>query len=282
MPDELALIDSTAIRGRAVRTVCAAAARAEQGDLLRRYHVEGDLAARARLAEQLLPLARSLAARYINRNEPYDDLVQVASVGLMKAIDRFDVSRNVAFSSFATPTILGEIKRYFRDRTWAVRPPRDVQELQPSIAMARDILTSELGREPTIGELANAVNTCQEKVLAAIEANGARRARSIFESAGEDLTLGDTLGCSDPELARAEARVQLDGGMKILPERERTILKLRFQQELTQQQIADVIGVSQMQVSRLIRRSVDRLRSEIGDNGSAAQSQRVGPIERAV
>lgn len=281
MPDELALIDSTAVRGRAVRTVRAAAARAEQRDLVRRYHVEGDLGARAQLAEQLLPLARSLAARYIKRNEPYDDLVQVASVGLMKAIDRFDVSRDVAFSSFATPTILGELKRHFRDHTWAVRPPRGLQELQARVARARDGLTNELGRAPSIGELAAAVNACQEEVLAAIEAHSARHARSLFESTGEDLTLGDSLGGSDPALPRAEIRALLAGAIRVLSERERTILRLRFERDLTQEEIAEIIGVSQMQISRLIRRAVDRLRIEIGEDPSAALAQQLGPIKHA-
>lgn len=263
-------------------TVSADAARLTgQRDLLRRYRVEGDLGARAQLAEQLVPLARSLAARYANRSELTEDLVQVACIGLMKAIDGFDPSRDTAFSSYATPTIVGEIKRYFRDRTWAVRPPRDIQELQLEVAKARDRLTNDLGRSPTISELADAVNACNEKVLAAVEAASARHARSLSESAGEDLTLGDTLGFSDPALPRAETRALLDGAMRGLAERERMILRLRFERDLTQTEIAKLVGVSQMQVSRLIRQSLNRLRIEIGDDPSAALAKQLHPTKHA-
>jgi RNA polymerase sigma factor (sigma-70 family) len=165
-------------RRSAIGTVSCDVARAAQRDLLRRYHVQGDLRARAQLAEQLLPLARSLAGRYINRNETYDDLVQVACIGLMKAIDRFDLSRNTSFSSYATPTILGEIKRHFRDRTWAVRPPRALQELQARVAEARDGLTHELGRGPTIGELAECLKRWTRR---APNSSAPRSGRSSFE-----------------------------------------------------------------------------------------------------
>lgn len=243
---------------------------AAQRELLRRYHVDGDQKARAQLAEDLLPLARALAARYADHLEPQDDLFQVACVGLMKAIDGFDTTREVAFPSYATPTILGEIKRYFRDRTWAVRPPRGMQEHQMLVATARDKLTSELGRSPGVHELAERTHLSDEEVLEAIQATGARHARSIFEPTGDAMTLADTIGGSDPELPRAEARAMLDSAMHVLDERERQILKLRFEDDLTQNAIAEVIGVSQMQVSRLIRQSLGRLRIAIGDDTADA------------
>lgn len=271
MSPQLALTDSTAGTVRAaIGPASGDAVRVAQRELLRRYHVDGDLSARSRLTEQLLPLARSLAARYVNRSEPYDDLVQVACIGLIKAIDGFDLSRNVTFSSYATPTILGEIKRHFRDRTWAVRPPRDLQGLYMGVARARERLTSELGRAPTVRELADAINACPDDVLAAVQAHSARHALSLSEPVGDDATLGDSLGGSDPALTRAETRALLDRARVVLSERERAILRLRFEQDLTQHAIAEVIGLSQMQISRLIRRSVDRLRIEIGDDPPAA------------
>src|ERR1044071_1673083 len=158
----------------------AGAARAQrEQDLLRRIHHGGDTRARDQLAEEMLPLARALAGRYAGRGEPMDDLVQVACVGIMKAIDGFDLTRDVRFSSYATPTVLGEIKRYFRDKTWAMRVPRGMQELQIEIAKARDKLTTELGRSPTVQELATAVKQPFEEVLTTIQSQDARRTRSL-------------------------------------------------------------------------------------------------------
>jgi len=231
-------------------------------ELLRRIH-EGDVAARDLLAEEMLPLARSLAARYANRGESLDDLVQVACIGIMKAIDGFDLSRDVRFSSYATPTVLGEIKRHFRDKTWAVRVPRGLQELQIRVAKARDQLTLELGRSPTVQELAVAVNEPFDEVLATIQSAGARRTRSLEEPAGEDGTLADSLGDADPELVRAELRVLLDDALIALSERDREVLRLRFEDDLTQTEISEQVGVSQMQVSRIIRQSLARLRLDI-------------------
>src|SRR5437762_2198366 len=159
--------------------------------LLKRYHEDGDAAARDRLAEEMLPLARALAGRYAGRGEPLDDLVQVACIGIMKAIDGFDLDRDVRFSSYATPTVLGEIKRHFRDRTWALRVPRGLQELQLEVAKHRDRLTNELGRSPTVQELADSVDAPFEEVLATIQSAGARRTRSLDEPTGDDSTLAD-------------------------------------------------------------------------------------------
>lgn len=246
------------------RDASQAAARARrERELLQRYHEQGDTRARDELVEEMLPLARSLAARYAGRGEPLDDLVQVASVGLVKAIDGFDLSRDVRFSSYATPTVLGELRRHFRDTTWMVRVPRGMQELQLEIARQRDRLTSELGRAPTVQELADAVDQPFEEVLATIQSQDARRARSFAEPTGEDLTLGDTLGGGDPELGRAETRAMLGDAAGVLSERDREVLHLRFAEDLTQSEIAQRIGVSQMQVSRIIRRSLERLRERL-------------------
>jgi RNA polymerase sigma-B factor len=237
----------------------AGAARAQrEQDLLRRIHEHGDMQARDQLAEEMLPLARALAGRYAGRGEPLDDLVQVACVGIMKAIDGFDVSRDVRFSSYATPTVLGEIKRHFRDKTWSVRVPRGLQELQLQVAKERDKLTNELGRSPTVQELADAIDAPFEEVLATIQS-----ASSLEEPTGEDVTLSDSLGDHDPELDRAEMRALLDGAFGVLSARDREVLRLRFEDDMTQTEIAERIGVSQMQVSRLIRQSLARLRMDI-------------------
>jgi RNA polymerase sigma-B factor len=232
-------------------------------DLLRRIHKFGDQGARDQLAEEMLPLARALAGRYAGRGEPLDDLVQVACVGIMKAIDGFDITREVRFSSYATPTVLGEIKRHFRDKTWSVRVPRGLQELQLRVAKERDKLTNELGRSPTVQELAQAVDAPFEEVLATIQSSSARRTRSLDEPTGEDVTLADSLGGHDPELDRAEMRALLDSAFGVLSARDREVLRLRFEEDLTQTEIAERIGVSQMQVSRLIRQSLARLRMDI-------------------
>src|SRR3954447_18894062 len=170
-------------QGEAITT--AARALREQ-ELLRRIHEQGDVRARDQLAEEMLPLARALAGRYSNRGEALDDLVQVACIGIMKAIDGFDLSRDVRFSSYATPTVLGELKRHFRDKTWAVRVPRGLQEMQIKVAKARDKLTNELGRSPTVQELSDAVEEPFEEVLATLQSPHARRTRSFEEPTGED------------------------------------------------------------------------------------------------
>jgi RNA polymerase sigma-B factor len=231
--------------------------------LLERYHVHGERAARDLLASEMLPLARALAGRYSGRGEPLDDLVQVACIGIMKAIDGFDLSREVRFSSYATPTVLGEIKRHFRDRTWALHVPRGTQELQLKVAKARDELTNNLGRSPTVAELAGKIGAGMEDVLDALQSAQAHRTRSFDEPAGEDSTLAETLGSADPELGRAEMRVLLDGAFGVLSDRDREILRLRFEEDMTQTEISECIGVSQMQVSRLIRQALARLRLDI-------------------
>src|SRR6476646_3415979 len=250
--------------GRAPRTDARARAIRER-DLLRRYHVDGDQAAKDQLAEEMLPLARALAGRYSGRGEPLDDLVQVACIGIMKAIEGFDLDREVRFSSYATPTVLGEIKRHFRDRTWAMRVPRGMQELQLKIAKARDKLTSQLGRSPTVQELAKAVEAPFEEVLQTLQSVGARRTRSLDEPTGDDrdMSLADAIGADDPEMQRTEMRVLLDGAMEVLSPRDREVLRLRFEEDLTQTEISSRIGLAQMQISRIIRQSLVRLRMDI-------------------
>jgi len=232
-------------------------------ELLRAYHVRGDTRARDELAEQMVPLARALAGRYTGRGEPQEDLFQVACVGVMKAIEGFDLSRDVRFSSYATPTVLGEIKRHFRDKTWAMRVPRGMQELQIVIAKTRDKLTSELGRSPTVQEIADDVDQPFEEVLITIQSQDARRTRSLDEPTGEDVTLADSIGSRDPEIGRAEMRVLLDDAFDVLSERDRRVLQLRFAEDLTQTEISDRVGVSQMQVSRIIRQALVTLRADI-------------------
>ena len=244
-------------------TTSTAARAARERELLRRYHQQGDRSARDELAEEMLPLARALAGRYAGRGEPIDDLVQVACIGIMKSIDGFDLDREVRFSSYATPTVLGEIKRYFRDKTWAMRVPRGMQELQLELARARDKLTTELGRSPTVQELAEAVDEPFEEVLLTIQSQEARRTRSLEEPVGEDMTLADSVGGVDPDIGRAEIRVLLDDAFEVLSDRDREVLRLRFEDDLTQTEISARIGVSQMQVSRLIRQSLARLRMDI-------------------
>jgi RNA polymerase sigma-B factor len=221
---------------------------------------------------RFLPLARQLAARYAHAGESFDDLFQVACLGLVKAIDRFDLSRDVAFSSYAVPTILGELKRYFRDKTWSVRVPRDLQELALGIERASERLTVGLGRPPTIDEVADAVGAAPEAVLEARGALGAYHAGSLEDSPSgrdDDDPLLSVLGCDEAGYDRVEQRVVLDSMLGCLTRRERDVVRLRFEHDLTQMKIADEIGISQMQVSRILRRSLDQLREILTDDAAA-------------
>jgi RNA polymerase sigma-B factor len=240
--------------------------RAEQDRaLFARYLDQRDPVDREMLVERFLPLARQLARRYQRPEEPFDDIFQVACLGLVKAIDRFDLEREVAFSSYAVPTILGEIKRYFRDRTWSVRVPRDLQELALRVDRAVDQLSVDLHRQPTVPEIAAKVGFDEEDVLEALEASGAYRATSLESPRGaEDEsgdTLGDTLGTEELGFTLAEDRATIAHLLRSITPREREVLRLRFQEDLTQAEIGERIGVSQMQVSRIIRQSLGRLRS---------------------
>ena len=238
--------------------------RAEQDRaLFARYLDKRDPVDREMLVERFLPLARQLARRYQRPEEPFDDLFQVACLGLVKAIDRFDLEREVAFSSYAVPTILGEIKRYFRDRTWSVRVPRDLQELSLKVDRAVVAMAKDLQRQPTVPELAEKLAVTEEQVLEAMEASGAYRATSLSAPrGGEDQgdTLGDTVGTEEQGYNLAENRATLDRLLQTITPREREVLRLRFEEDLTQAEIGERIGVSQMQISRLIRQSLARLR----------------------
>jgi RNA polymerase sigma-B factor len=240
--------------------------RAEQDRaLFARYLDKRDPVDREMLVERFLPLARQLARRYQRPEEPFDDLFQVACLGLVKAIDRFDLEREVAFSSYAVPTILGEIKRYFRDRTWSVRVPRDLQELALKVDRAVSELSLDLHRQPTVEEIGAKVGADEEDVLEALEASGAYKATSLESPRGSEEesgdTLGDTLGTEEHGFALAEDRATIEHLMRSITPREREVLHLRFAEDLTQAEIGERIGVSQMQVSRIIRQSVARLRA---------------------
>ncbi|MDQ6776152.1 MAG: SigB/SigF/SigG family RNA polymerase sigma factor [Actinomycetota bacterium] len=241
----------------------------DEQELLSRYHQNGDLGARQALVEQMLPLVRTLARRYVNRGEPLDDLIQVGCVGLIKAVDRFDVTRELRFSTFAVPTILGEIKRHFRDRAWSVRVSRGIQERNARIGREVDRLSGRLGRSPTVEELAEATQSTVEQVLEALQGAQAYATVPLEQSLGEDGELLDWLGGEDPGYDQAEERLVLARGLQALPARERQIVTLRFFEGLTQREIADRVGVSQMHVSRLLRRAIARMQSELGPGASA-------------
>jgi RNA polymerase sigma-B factor len=243
------------------------AARAQEDrKLLSRYRATGDRVAREQLVERFLPLARQLARRYQRGGEQLDDLVQVASLGLLKAIDRFDPQRETAFSSFAVPTILGELKRHFRDKGWSVRVPRDLQEMAVRVDRIADEMSRELGRAPTPGEIAESTGATLEQVLEAREAAAAYRAVSLDRPRSDEDEDGDSyadaFGAEDPGYRLAEDSATVDRLMRVLSEREREVLRLRFEEDLTQSEIGRRVGVSQMHVSRLIRQSLARLRDE--------------------
>ncbi len=242
--------------------------------LLRRYHEHGDLAAREQLIEQYMSLVRSLARRYAYRGEPLDDLVQIGAIGLIKAIDRFDLERGVELTTYATPNIIGEIKRHFRDKGWSVRVPRGLQELNVQLSRLIEQLTVQFARSPTIPELAKAAGVEEELVLEALESGRAYSSLSLSSGGGSDedgeLDPLESIGTEEHQYEVSENRAVLAPGFRALDDRERTILHLRFFEGLTQSQIAQQVGISQMHVSRLIRRSLEKIRVEIAadDDGS--------------
>ena len=216
--------------------------------------------------QRFLPLARQLARRYQRGGEPLDDLIQVASLGLLKAIDRFEPDRPTAFSSFAVPTILGELKRHFRDRGWSVRVPRDLQEMAVRVERVAEELSRELGRAPTPAEIGSHIGATTEQVLEAREAAGAYRAVSLDRPRDDDEDgdgMAESMGAEDPGFGIAEDAATVERLMASLSDREREVLRLRFAEDLTQSEIGARIGVSQMHVSRLIRQAVARLRESV-------------------
>ena len=231
--------------------------------LLLRYRRDGDLAARDELVERYLPLAGRLAARYRHTGEPHEDLVQVACVGLLKAIDRYDPERGTGFTRYAVPTMLGELKRHFRDRGWAVHVPRGTQELVLRVGEALGTLPARLGRSPSARDVAEWLEAPVEEVILAMEAAVAYEAVSIDapRAGGEEegWSLAESIASEEPGYELVELKEVLSGTLAALPARERLILHLRFNEDMTQTEIARRVGVSQMHVSRLLRRSLDRL-----------------------
>jgi RNA polymerase sigma-B factor len=230
--------------------------------LLRRYAATRDPHTRAQLVERYLPLARYAANHYARRSEPFEDLVQVASLGLLKAIDRFDPSNGATFSSYALPTMLGELRRHFRDRGWAVRPPRTLQEHALLVERATGEQIRLLGRSPAIDDLVEATGLSVEEVLEAREATAAHAATSLSVPVGGDddsAVLGDLMGDDDPGFARADERATIDALLRSLTRREREILRLRMEEDLTQSEIGERVGLSQMHVSRVLRQILDKL-----------------------
>ena len=221
-------------------------------------------AVRDALVEQHLPLVEHLARRFRNRGEPYDDLVQVATIGLIKSVDRFDPERGVEFSTYATPTIVGEIKRHFRDKGWAVRVPRRLQELRLALTAATSELSQRNGRSPTVAELAGYLKLSEEEVLEGLESANAYSTLSLDagDQGGDDdgVAVVDTLGVDDEGLEGVEYRESLKPLLERLPAREKKILMLRFFRNMTQSEIAREVGISQMHVSRLLARTLAQLR----------------------
>ena len=244
--------------------------RASDKALLRRYHEQGDLAAREQLIEQYLSLVRSLARRYAYRGEQLDDLVQIGCIGLIKAIDRFDIDSGDELTNYAT--------RHFRDKGWAVRVPRGLQELNVQLSKLVEEQTVQLGRSPTIPELAKAAGVEEELVLEALESGRAYTSLSLSAGGSDedgDLDPLESLGTEEHQYSVSEDRAVLAPGFRALDERERRILHLRFFDGLTQSQIAQQVGISQMHVSRLIRRALEKIRAEIaGDELEAPAAKR--------
>jgi RNA polymerase sigma-B factor len=236
---------------------------ARDNELLLRYHRHGDLDSREELAARFVPVARDLASRYRHTNEPLEDLVQVACLGLMKAIDRFEPGRGSRFMSYAVPTMVGELKRHFRDKGWALHVPRELQERVLNVNRATETLSKNLGRSPTASEIAEAVRMTPEQVIEAQEAGTAYDTTSLDQplsvTEDESGSLLDTLGGIEGGYEFVELSVAVGPTVRALPPREREILRLRFVDDLTQREIGERVGVSQMHVSRLLRRALDKV-----------------------
>jgi RNA polymerase sigma-B factor len=243
---------------------------ANEKALLRRFAGDRSQTVREELVQRFMPLARRLAARYAGGAEPYDDLVQVASVGLVKAIDRFDPERGTAFSTFAVPTILGELKRHFRDRGWSVHVPRDVQERILKVERALAELPARLGRPPTVSDIAERLELSDEEVLEAMHASQGHHAISLDASSahGDDddpAPLGERIGETDLGFDTVEYGAAIQPALAEVSERDRTVLHLRFVEDMTQSEIAERVGVSQMHVSRILRATLEHLRRAVNE-----------------
>jgi RNA polymerase sigma-B factor len=226
---------------------------------------DGDAAAREVLVRRYTPLARSLARRYGRSSEPFEDLLQVSLVGLLKAIDRYDTDRGHSFASFAVPTILGEMRRYFRDSGWAIHVPRGAQERALKVRDAQELLANERGRAPTVNQLAEYLELDTEDVIDALQALQAYETLSLDAprpgADGDDVAYGDAVGGDDERYELVELDATVAAVLRHVAPRERLILRMRFVEDLTQTEIAERVGISQMQVSRLLRRSLEQLRT---------------------
>ena len=240
---------------------------------MKRYREHGDLAAREELVRRLMPLARQLAGRYANGTEPFEDLVQVANLALVRAIDRFDPERGTMLSTYAVPTILGELRRYFRDSTWAVHIGRGLQERLYRIQRATTDMESRLGRSPSVRELARELQLSDEEIVEALQASTASRVRSVDAPLQEDnagaATLADMVGSEEGGFELIEDLQAMEAGRHKLDERTLEILRMRFQADLTQREIAEQLGISQMHVSRLLRQALMTLREGAGIEAAA-------------
>jgi RNA polymerase sigma-B factor len=249
----------------------------EDQELFARYADRHDPVDRDLLVERFMPLARSLASRYLRRDEPFDDIFQVACLGLLKAIDGFDVSRGRAFSSYAVPTIVGEIKRHYRDRTWMVHVPRDLQDLTLAVDRTVHELERELSRKPTVTEIADKLSVSDEDVLEALQASRAHRVGSldapVRDEQDQPSTVGERIGTPELGFGRAENRAVLSRLMTVLSPRDRLVLRLRYEEDLTQEQIGQRVGISQMQVSRVLRQCVVKLRT-VAEHAPATEGPR--------
>ncbi|MSV55446.1 MAG: SigB/SigF/SigG family RNA polymerase sigma factor [Actinobacteria bacterium] len=221
---------------------------------------------RAALIERHLPLVTFMARKFADRGEPLDDLIQVGTIGLIKAIDRFEISKGFEFSTFATPTIVGEIKRHFRDKTWAIRVPRRLQELGAAITKANNELTQKLDRSPTPKEIAKHLGVTVDEIAEALESNAAYSTVSLDSGSDESPTIGDSVGSLDEALEGVEYRESLKPLLAALDDREKRILQMRFFDNLSQSQIATELGISQMHVSRILTKVLSQLRTGLVEN----------------
>lgn len=240
-------------------------------ELFRRFKEEGDMDAREKLVMSHLNLVRFIANKFKNRGEPIDDLVQVGYLGLLKAIDRFDPSRGLEFTTFATPTIMGEIKRHFRDKGWSVRVPRRLQELSAKVNQATDTLTSQLQRSPTIAEIADYLDATVDEVLEAMESSSAYSSVSLEAPSGADdddtPSVIDRYATEDSDLAFTDDRIIIEEALASFSPRERDVIEMRFLKGMTQIEIAEKLGISQVQVSRLLRRTLKKIQDKIDPGG---------------
>lgn len=240
-------------------------------ELFRRFKEEGDMDAREKLVMSHLNLVRFIANKFKNRGEPIDDLIQVGYLGLLKAIDRFDPSRGLEFTTFATPTIMGEIKRHFRDKGWSVRVPRRLQELSAKVNQATDTLTSKLQRSPTIAEIADYLDATVDEVLEAMESSSAYSSVSLEAPSGADdddtPSVIDRYATEDSDLAFTDDRIIIEEALASFSPRERDVIEMRFLKGMTQIEIAEKLGISQVQVSRLLRRTLKKIQDKIDPEG---------------